>query len=181
MRPHEWGCQWVASVLASSLREPLAMVRSRLRGALGALTFAVGVTAIAAWAFAGDRASHPRDEQAFAAYVSNAGNDMATAGGSDAALHNADYDWAARHPARMLSEGDRACDWLAKLPDAPDLAADGSFEAHTLVLRYVDTARIGRRLDQTHLGQTYLVAGAWAFLCRDTRSAKTAPTGAEQD
>lgn len=157
------------------------MLRSRLVGVVGAATLTVAVFSAGVMAFPGDAASHPRDEQTFLTYVSHTGDDMATAGGADATSHDADYNWAAEHATRMLAEGDRACEWLSRQPDAPDVAPDRSYEAHTLITRYVDTAHLRRRVNQTYLAQTYLVAGAWAYLCRDTRSTKTAPTGADED
>ena len=150
-------------------------------GLAAAAIFAAATTAAALIAFAGDAASQPRDEQTFLAYVSHTGDDMATAGGADGSSHDVDYTWAAEHPTRMLAEGDRACEWLSQQPDVPDVAPDRSYEAHTLMARYVDTAHMRRRVEQSHLGQTYVVAGAWAYLCRDTRTTKTAPTGADED
>lgn len=175
-----WGRNRQRAALTRCLRKPLQMSRSRLVGVAGT-TFALAMTAAAMMAFAGDAASHPRDEQTFLTYVSHTGDDMATAGGADATSHDADYHWAAQHPTRMLAEGDRACEWLSRQPDAPDVAPDRSYEADTLVARYLDTAHLRRRVDQTYMAQTYLVAGAWAFLCRDTRSTKTAPTRADED
>jgi hypothetical protein len=81
----------------------------------------------------------------------------------------------------MLAEGDRACEWLSEQSNAPDTDPDRFYETHALTIRYLKSAGLDQRVDRTHLGQIELVAGAWEYLCRNTRLVKTTPFDSDGD
>ena len=138
----------------------------------------VGTTLAAA---SGSDVRNARDVQGFAAYVTHTADFFATTRATSTILPDPDQRWAAEHPEAMLAEGDRACEWLNEQPNAPDVDPDLSYETHALTLRYLSGADLDERVDQTHLGQIGLVAGAWEYLCRNTRTVKTTPYDADGD
>ena len=74
----------------------------------------------------------------------------------------------------MLTEGERACGWLDDEPDPPRFGADESrYGRHAMTTRYLKTAAMEERIRHTELGQTYVVAGAWSYLCPALADEKT--------
>jgi len=128
-------------------------------------------------------AHEQRDENDYQTYVTGK-YDRGTALDADGSPiqdpRENDFSWAARHPEVMLAEGDRACDWLAEEPDPPRFGADESrYDSHAMTTRYLKTADMDERIRHTNLGQRYVVAGAWSFLCPVIRDEKTMRTGDE--
>jgi hypothetical protein len=92
-----------------------------------------------------------------------------------------DEAWVAAHPAQVLAEGNRACDWLASRPTAPDRDPTGDSSVFTLMGRYLRATEHDRLADLSVVGRETVVANAWASLCWWTRRDKTAPRGYADD
>jgi hypothetical protein len=141
------------------------------------------------WALA-RRASYPRDTSAFQHYVATYVGGWSDS--SDPTGPKRDEAWVAAHTDQVLAAGDRACSWLAARQNAPTVDPTGNTSFDSLMKAYVGVdfnspaglpyyapgADIGVTLSP--VGRTAVVAGAWAYLCRSTREAKTAPRSLEE-
>ncbi|MGC3994834.1 MAG: hypothetical protein QM779_12090 [Propionicimonas sp.] len=118
------------------------------------------------------RMLHPRDVDAYQNYVATYMLNPGTA---------ADLAWARAHPAEVLAEGDRACEWLSRRPSAPRIDPSGDSEVFVLTKRYLRTTRETTVLPLTKEGRRRLVSGAWAYLCWSEREDRSAPISDEDD
>jgi len=133
---------------------------------------------------------HPHDEDAYQAYVTT----YVAGWGSSADPEGParDQAWVAAHPDQVLAAGEAACDWLAALPEAPQVDPSGAHDSGTLSQRYVGVDvsmgppgtgpanEIGLSGLST-MGRYTVVAGAWSYLCWSTGESRTAPRSLEDD
>jgi len=151
-------------------------IRGRYRwGVAAGLLLGTTVVGGSALAKAG---SHPRDVPAFEVYVVTYVGGWANS--DDLGGPERDTAWVKTHPREVLAAGDRSCNWLAQQPSAPTVDPSGRFAFETVLGRYFASSS-GTRLGLSPSGESTVVAGAWAYLCRDDRDARTAPRSLEED
>jgi hypothetical protein len=92
-----------------------------------------------------------------------------------------DRRWAIAHPDLVLEEGDQACAWLKPQPDAPEVDPSGRSTVGTLISTYIKATADDRIPPVARMSESYIVAGAWAYLCKDLREDKTAPSSLYED
>jgi dienelactone hydrolase len=91
-----------------------------------------------------------------------------------------DKRWVLAHPEEVLAEGDRACAWLARRPDAPDIDPTGNSMFGVLSRRFA-RAEHRRNTSVSFYGHSTMTAGAWSYLCDSVRKEKTAPRSHQED
>jgi hypothetical protein len=137
------------------------------------------VVGFVAGSAAANRSSHPQDEQGFFRYV----GDHVDGWGSSNSPHGPERDrmWAESHPALILAEGYRACDWLAEQPSAPDVDPSGRSEVNIVEGRYIRATQHAPIAQLYPMSRRVVVTGAWAYLCEYDRNVHTAPTSRYDD
>ncbi len=152
-------------------------MRSRARLIAAVALVAVGAAALGWGPGVAYQLRYPRDEAAYREYV--AAHIDGWASSSDPGGPARDRAWAAENPDLVLAEGDKACAWLSRRLDAPDVDPTRRFEFEAVYQDYLRSVSDTRPVAM--MSQGTIVAGAWAYLCRPTRRDKTAPTGADGD
>lgn len=142
------------------------------------------------------RLMHPRDVDAYQAYVGGLADTdtIGTVSAEFAEDRERDAAWVAAHPDLLLAAGDRACDWLKTQPKAPKVDPAGNSDVSTLERDYLgvdfgsvdppaydDPGRDGVGLPISPDARYTVVAGAWEYLCWSTRESRTAPVSLEDD
>jgi hypothetical protein len=152
----------------------------RRRGVILAALAAVVITmgALVAPSIAG-RITHPRDTSAFQSYVTTFVGGWRSS--ADPEGPERDDAWAADHPDEVLAEGDRACDWLAQRPTAPEVDPSGKSDVSALANGYLRVANGERPLPLSREGRRTVIIGAWAYLCWSERGDKSSPPSLEED
>ena len=92
-----------------------------------------------------------------------------------------DEAWVAANRDLVISEGKRACRWLGRRPDVPEIDPSGESTVDQLSRRYVTHAKATHPLPLSESGRSFVTAGAWSRLCGSTREDKTAPQTTEED
>jgi len=151
-------------------------IRGRYRWG-AAVGVVVGLTVVGGSALA-SRVSHPREVAAFQGYVSTYVGGWANS--DDLGGPERDTAWVKAHPQAVLAAGDQSCAWLAQQPAAPTVDPSGRFAFETVLDRYLASPS-RTRLGLSSSGEGTVVAGAWAYLCRDDREARTAPRSLEEN
>jgi len=117
--------------------------------------------------------THPRDERQFLVWAPQGLHENVQEFQDEPS--RVSRHWVARHRALVLQEGDLACAWLARQPDAPDVDPSGRSDADALLERYVraeDVAPSPRVSADQHEEFARL---SWMTLCTDTAGRKTSP------
>lgn len=141
----------------------------KVLGTLAAVVAAVALAATAAWAGApGDSVREARLLDYLDKYMLDGTSDVA----------RQDRAFVAEHQDLVVAEANRSCEWLRERPTAPRLDPSGGFSFDTLSRRYVGLPAVPEMTLHSE-GRSYVVAGAWEFLCPGVRASRTAPTGIE--
>jgi hypothetical protein len=80
--------------------------------------------------------------------------------------------WALAHPGAVLREGEQACAWLARRPDAH---RHGQYNEYILAGRYTGDASSAPIARVDRISRNYITDGAWSYLCPGVRDDKTLP------
>lgn len=91
-----------------------------------------------------------------------------------------DKRWVLAHPKAVLAEGDRACAWLARQPDAPEIDPTGKSTSGVLARRFF-MAEHRRNPSVSVYGHFTMTSAAWSYLCDSVRKEKTAPQSRQED
>jgi hypothetical protein len=134
------------------------------------LVLSVAVAALAGIGLA--TVAHSRaqraDPQAFRSYL-------------ETYLAPADQAWLAGHWQVAQEEADRSCAWLDRQPIPPaNVDPSGHFAFDTVINQYLHTPT-AITFGPSGQGRSFIVAGAWAYLCHGSRDAHTAPRSLEED
>ena len=145
---------------------------------LGAVSLVIGVAYVAGPAVA-ERILHPRDEDAFIAYVDRYFPGWWSSVSQEVPAR--DRAWVERHPDAVLAEGEAACAWLESQADVPGLVPSGSVTVGAMIGRYKQESASSTGVDVDERSRSSIVAGAWAYLCHGAREAKTSPATTDDD